>query len=525
MKKLLAAATIILSLTTLFSISYADADISRERFCEKLISIAEQANIELVTDNMTEISFDDTQNEAVKTIAKLGVMKGKAEDTFAPDDSLTRQEAATALYRYIGALVPESDITLHPNYNFDDNWKIADWAKDAIDYLHYYEILLGTEDCVISPEDNLTEEQAVLLAERVIKNSDKFKALAETPDFEWEIEPKYDGLVQNTWFSGGLCAVKNDKGYGYIDKSGKNVIKHQFDLAEAFECGMARVTVDGKFGYINKSGEMVIPTEYDEYSREFSEDMVALHKDDKFGFADKSGNIVIPFEYDYAYDFKDGIAPVKKDGLYGYIDKSGNVVIDFKFKWAGSFCEGLARVRTGLKDYGYIDHTGEIVLDLKADYAFDFNEGTAVIHEYDHMALIDKQGNFIRNFNQVQWVYPMHDGLIRCSPPGEWYFTPYESYYYYVYPDGTDAIRNGDMYIAEDFFEGLAAISSHSNTTDRFYNSYIDKKGNFVFPKRDRARAESEFDTDTFALQRFSEGYAAVVNEKGKLGFVKNPLF
>ena len=525
MKKLLIATAITLGLTGIFSTSYADADISRERFCEKLISIAEESNIELSADSMEDISFNDTQSEAVKKIARLGVMKGKAENIFAPNDPLTRQEAATALYRYIGVLIPDSDTTLHPNYNFDDNWRIADWAKDAVDYLHYYEVLLGTEECVISPETNLTEEQAVLLAERVIKNPDKFKAFTEISDFRWEIKPKYDGLVQDTWFSGGLCAVKNDKGYGYIDKDGKTVIKHQFDLAEAFECGRARVTVDKKFGYIDKTGKMIIPAEYDKYSREFSEDMVALHKDGKFGFADKEGNIVIPFEYDYAYDFKDGIAPVKKDGLYGYIDKSGNVVIDFKFKWAGSFCEGLARVRTGLKDYGYIDHSGEIVLDLKADYAFDFNEGTAVIHEYDHMALIDKEGNFIRDFNESTWVYPMHDGLIRCSPPGDWYYTPYETYYYFVYPNGEDAIRNSNMYIADDFFEGLAAISSHSDTTDRFYNSYIDKKGNFVFPRRDWARAESEFDTDTFCLQKFSEGYAAVVNEKGELGFVKNPLF
>lgn len=45
--------------------------------------------------------------------------------------------------------------------------------------------------------------------------------------------------------------------WGYIDKSGKLVIKPQFDGAELFEGGLARVRVGDKYGYINKNGQYV----------------------------------------------------------------------------------------------------------------------------------------------------------------------------------------------------------------------------------------------------------------------------
>jgi hypothetical protein len=58
-------------------------------------------------------------------------------------------------------------------------------------------------------------------------------------------------------FSEGLAIVEADGYCGFIDKSGKVVIKPQFTWASQFSGGLANVMVGDKMGYIDKSGKYV----------------------------------------------------------------------------------------------------------------------------------------------------------------------------------------------------------------------------------------------------------------------------
>lgn len=62
-------------------------------------------------------------------------------------------------------------------------------------------------------------------------------------------------------FSEGLAKVgrgwNRTREYGYIDKSGKEVIPFIYDDADSFSEGLAKVKKDGKEGYIDKSGRWV----------------------------------------------------------------------------------------------------------------------------------------------------------------------------------------------------------------------------------------------------------------------------
>src|SRR5262245_58232100 len=50
--------------------------------------------------------------------------------------------------------------------------------------------------------------------------------------------------------------------FGYIDESGRVVIKPQFDSAYPFSEGLAAVQVGNKAGFIDESGQIVIPLQY-----------------------------------------------------------------------------------------------------------------------------------------------------------------------------------------------------------------------------------------------------------------------
>lgn len=46
--------------------------------------------------------------------------------------------------------------------------------------------------------------------------------------------------------------------WGYVNKSGKTIIKAEFDGADPFSEGMAAIKMNGKWGYINEDGEIKI---------------------------------------------------------------------------------------------------------------------------------------------------------------------------------------------------------------------------------------------------------------------------
>lgn len=58
-------------------------------------------------------------------------------------------------------------------------------------------------------------------------------------------------------FSNGLAAVKKGEFWGFIDKTGKEVIKLQYGSADSFYEGLSLVEKNSKWFYINTQGECV----------------------------------------------------------------------------------------------------------------------------------------------------------------------------------------------------------------------------------------------------------------------------
>lgn len=98
------------------------------------------------------------------------------------------------------------------------------------------------------------------------------------------------------------------------------VIKPHYEYASSFSEGKARIKLGGKYGYINKSGENIIPYKFND-AKSFSEGLAAVSLNGKWGYIDENGVLVIPYRYDMAEDFKAGLASVNLRGKKGYVDK------------------------------------------------------------------------------------------------------------------------------------------------------------------------------------------------------------
>jgi predicted Ser/Thr protein kinase len=153
---------------------------------------------------------------------------------------------------------------------------------------------------------------------------------------------------------------------------------------------LAAVQLNDKWGFIDKTGKEVIPCKYFR-AHNFSEGLAAVKLNDKWGFIDKTGKEVIPYKYFWAYKFSEGLAEVRLNGKYGFIDKTGKEIIPLKYDDVGIFSEGLAAVELNDK-WGFIDKTGKEVIPCKYFWARNFSEGLAAVKLNDKWGFIDKTG-------------------------------------------------------------------------------------------------------------------------------------
>lgn len=493
-------------------------NITKGRFCDIIEKVCELSEVKL---EEGDVSFTDTESKAVQKLYKMGIVNGEGENIFGANNILTRETMCTILHRVLNKIYGV-DSSAHKEFVFGDNSFISYWAKDSVDYLFDIGLLKGTGNNKIDPKGKATVEQAVQLALRIYDNHDEYKKERSTnSDYKWEIEPIYDGIGAKTKFACGLAAVAINNKFGYINNKGEKIVDFIYDRTYDFSDGIGRVEKDGKTGYVSAKGDLIIPCIYDS-GGDFTCGRCFVELNGKYGFINSFGEIVIPFEYDYAYGFNGNMAPVKKNGAYGYIDIFGNVVIDFKFEWATSFSEDFARVEKDF-EFGYIDRSGKLVCDYKYDYAYDFSCGVAVVYDMDRYAVINRNMKYVVEPQIYRPISSASNGVLKVHKHGVW-----EGAYSFITTDGELILpfENSSFYNLSDFHEGLGCGAWHSNTTDRVYRTFIDKKGNCILPKRKwYSEILDEVDDDFFYMGDMSEGMVSVVNQEGKMGFMLNPLF
>ena len=142
-------------------------NITRGAFCEIAYNMLRDA-VGVETVNLAETSFTDTENTKILYLAQEGIVSGKGDGSyFAPDDFLTRAEAACILYRIAKyCFVPMEEYTSEA---FVDDGEIPLWAKDMVYNVVSAKIMSGT-GIGFSPMGSYTAEQAVSTIERLYNN-------------------------------------------------------------------------------------------------------------------------------------------------------------------------------------------------------------------------------------------------------------------------------------------------------------------------------------------------------------------
>src|SRR5262245_33663275 len=198
------------------------------------------------------------------------------------------------------------------------------------------------------------------------------------------IEPRFSGSSVGIHFGDGLAPIVVAKRWAYIDTTGRTVFTIPFaSWAHPFSEGLAGVAIDSdddrqKWGFIDRTGKWVIKPKFDEVYG-FSEGMGRVIIDRKWGFIDREGKFVVEPQFKGAYWFSHGFASVVlENDQRVFIDHSGRIASPPQYIYGdGWFNEGLAPYGAGGK-WGFIDTHWQPVIEAKFDtVAQIFSDGVA----------------------------------------------------------------------------------------------------------------------------------------------------
>jgi len=145
-------------------------NITRENFCKLVYELPFVKSMErLPAENVNYVDCDD---EKVKFLSEVGIIYGVGQNRFAPDEYLTREQAAEILFRI---WVKLGNIPDYTEEKFADHNEISDWATGVPYAMKNAGIMNGVGDNRFAPQEGYSTEQAIATTLRLynisLKNS------------------------------------------------------------------------------------------------------------------------------------------------------------------------------------------------------------------------------------------------------------------------------------------------------------------------------------------------------------------
>jgi hypothetical protein len=232
-------------------------------------------------------------------------------------------------------------------------------------------------------------------------------------------EYKYDDITKSsyfdrnyTYFKNGLCRVKKNGAFGYINANLQVVIPFgTYDVSEPFHQSFGIVAKNNKYGIVDSLGKLTLPLIYDliERPKKYSNqsDYFVIKQNNKLQLLDKNTKPITKFniiEYqldNYRHDKElHRYFILKNDaGLVGTISENKVLQIPFKYQKIEPFDGNSVTIAKQNGKYGLID------IHNKTVYPFGNKEivkarslNFYIVNNYENIGMIDASGHIILPF-------------------------------------------------------------------------------------------------------------------------------
>lgn len=151
-----------------------DTAMTRAMFTTVLSRFAEENIAPYSSSRFTDVAPGQWYTEAVEWAADRQIVNGTGQGTFQPNASITREQMAVILYKYLQdkgiQLSQSTDLTA-----FSDEATVSSWAKEAVSAMQQAEIISGKPGNIFDPQGTATRAEACAMFNRLITLTDNQK--------------------------------------------------------------------------------------------------------------------------------------------------------------------------------------------------------------------------------------------------------------------------------------------------------------------------------------------------------------
>ena len=139
-----------------------EGNLTRGQLVTTLYRLAEEPEVTEPT-TFTDVAEGRYYTDAVAWAEDLGIAKGMTDTTFAPEGTVTRQQAATFLYRYVTLYLRQEPVEGVDLKDFRDGSSVMNYAKTAMCWAVAEGFFEGYGDGTLRPAATLTRTQMAKL--------------------------------------------------------------------------------------------------------------------------------------------------------------------------------------------------------------------------------------------------------------------------------------------------------------------------------------------------------------------------
>lgn len=122
---------------------------------------------EEIASPFTDVSTESKYFNNINSAYKRGMISGRGDNRFAPDDYLTTADAVTVIIKALGleGLAPSTGVVT----TFRDNEDIPGYARNAVYVAQRIGLVLGDDRGYLKPREHLTKARAAVIINKLIK--------------------------------------------------------------------------------------------------------------------------------------------------------------------------------------------------------------------------------------------------------------------------------------------------------------------------------------------------------------------
>ncbi len=134
-------------------------NVTRAEFAKMLMGVFGLTSSGFTTSSFYDVPTDAWYFQSVESAYNLGIINGVSAGYFDPDANITRQDMAVMVMR-AATVAGQSVTAVEEAITFADDASIADYAKEAVSTLQAAGIINGVSDTEFAPVSNATRAQA-----------------------------------------------------------------------------------------------------------------------------------------------------------------------------------------------------------------------------------------------------------------------------------------------------------------------------------------------------------------------------